>query len=196
MAKLSIVMRHDPPENNVVVDGLGRDGVEKAYEALRAALPDFFPGKTFTWQSGATVLVDPSVSIFGWPTISRTITQRFGENPDYYKQFGLDGHEGLDIGIISGTPVRAIGDGVVYSVESQHANRDGHVYGKQIRIDHSDGHKSIYAHLSKVFVKTGEFVRAGQMIANSGNTGNSTGPYLHLTIKLNGKFVDPLPLLG
>ncbi|MBI9044419.1 MAG: M23 family metallopeptidase [Anaerolineaceae bacterium] len=191
MATLSLVMKYDPPKNNIIVDGLDRDGVEAVYSALHAHNPELFPAKVFSWQQP----LQPDDAPFNWPTQSRYITQLFGANSQYYAKFGLSGHEGLDIGVRINSDVRAIGDGVVYSTKGQHENHGNHLYGKQVRIDHCNGYKSIYAYLSKARVRKGDKVSSGDLIAMSGNTGNSTGPHLHITIKHNGEFVDPLPLL-
>jgi murein DD-endopeptidase MepM/ murein hydrolase activator NlpD len=58
-------------------------------------------------------------------------------------------------------------------------------------IDHGDGVQTLYAHNSKILVKDGDYVTAGEGISLSGSTGNSTGPHLHFEIRVNGKTVDP-----
>ena len=102
------------------------------------------------------------------------ITQRFGENPEYYATYGLAGHEGVDFGAPVGTPVYAAHDGVASLI------RDHPVYGNYILLD-SDTVQTLYAHLSAA-LRTGA-VRAGDKIALSGNTGTSTGPHLHLGVR-------------
>ena len=67
--------------------------------------------------------------------------------------------------------------------------------GNYAVIDHGNGIESIYCHLSKFLVKTGEFVLAGGAIAVSGVSGTTTAPHLHFAIKAGGRYVDPLPLL-
>lgn len=111
-----------------------------------------------------------------WPVDSNVITQKFGNNFAYYSQFGLPGHEGLDHRGIIGANVYAISDGVVY------ANYFDGAYGRQIRLDHQNGIKSTYAHLEKSLVSVGQRVTAGQKIGEVGNTGNSSGSHLHLTL--------------
>ncbi|MBI3396106.1 MAG: peptidoglycan DD-metalloendopeptidase family protein, partial [Spirochaetia bacterium] len=83
------------------------------------------------------------------------------------------------------------------------ASRNGQVsfagylgsYGNAIVIEHEAGFKTLYAHLSKVYVKAGQFVTAGSIIGVSGNTGFSTGPHLHFEIIKNGVAVNPQAFL-
>lgn len=69
------------------------------------------------------------------------------------------------------------------------------VYGKTVMIDHGKGIQTLYAHNDRLLVKVGEQIAAGEQIALSGNTGNTTGPHLHFEIRLNGKVIDPLKYL-
>lgn len=94
-------------------------------------------------------------------------------------------HKGLDIAATIGTPIKAVADGkVTYS-----GTMGG--YGKLIIIDHGNGIETYYGHCSKLYAKVGEQVTAGDLIAEVGNTGNSTGPHLHFEIRQNGVYVNP-----
>lgn len=128
----------------------------------------------------------------------RVITQFFGENPDDYKHFKVDGvslrgHNGLDFGTPVGSIVDAVDDGTVV----ENANDPGG-YGNYIKLRHSWG-ESLYAHLSQTLVSVGEAVKKGENIGLSGNSGNSTGPHLHFAMRVNpfnradgwGGFTDP-----
>ena len=99
-------------------------------------------------------------------------------------------HSGIDIGVPIGTPVKAIADGTVTA-----ANGGMRGYGNGVFIDHGmiNGKRitSEYGHLSKFEVKVGDKVRQGQVIAESGNTGISSGPHLHITIRENNIPVNP-----
>lgn len=98
---------------------------------------------------------------------------------------GREFHSGIDIGISYGNVV-ATRAGTVTRASSFGG------YGNCIDISHGGGLSSRYAHLSKFKVKKGDKVSAGQIIAISGSTGNSTGPHLHFEIRENGKTVSPL----
>jgi murein DD-endopeptidase MepM/ murein hydrolase activator NlpD len=94
-------------------------------------------------------------------------------------------HEGLDFTANTGTPIRAAADGIVSSAEL------GGAYGKLVKIEHGGGLETRYAHASKIIVKVGERVTKGQIVAEVGSTGRSTGPHLHYEIRLNGAALDP-----
>jgi len=94
-------------------------------------------------------------------------------------------HEGLDFTAEHGTPIYAAAGGIVVSAEQTPD------YGKIVKIDHGSGLETRYAHASKLLVKAGERVRKGQVIAQVGSTGRSTGPHLHYEIRLAGNPLDP-----
>jgi hypothetical protein len=137
-----------------------------------------------------------------WPVDKHIINQPFGANPDFYAPFGLPGHEGVDLYAPFDANVYSAADGQVYRVE----NPPNHPYGLHIRIKHVAGHqvyRTIYAHLAKAYVSSGQWVKAGELIALADNSGNSFGSHLHLTLKIDGEqttgyppgIVDPLPYL-
>ena len=99
-------------------------------------------------------------------------------------------HSGIDIGVPIGTPVKAIADGTIIA-----ANGGMRGYGNGVFIDHGmiNGKHVVseYGHLSSFLVKVGEKVKQGQVIAKSGNTGISSGPHLHITIRENNIPVNP-----
>lgn len=105
------------------------------------------------------------------------ITQEFGKNPQIYKQFGLKGHNGLDIRAKSGTQLYAPIEGVV-SV----GNQGSKGYGKFIRI-RNNTNECILAHLSKIEVQDGQLISLGDPIGKSGNTGFSTAAHLHFGLR-------------
>ncbi|HET7560171.1 MAG TPA: M23 family metallopeptidase, partial [Limnochordia bacterium] len=95
-------------------------------------------------------------------------------------------HEGIDIAVNTGTPVRAAASGRVEVA--------GWVsgYGYAIYLDNGHGVGTRYGHNSRLLVRVGQRVERGQVIALSGNTGNSTGPHVHFEIRFNGRPVNPL----
>ncbi len=95
-------------------------------------------------------------------------------------------HYGQDITVSSGTNIYAPSDGVV-----KYAARQGG-FGKVIKLDHGYGYRTIFAHLSKFYVKWGQKVKRGDLIGKSGNTGRSAGPHLHYEVHRNGVPQNPL----
>ena len=113
--------------------------------------------------------------------IEGTITSRYGVSSRLRKST----HTGLDISAVTGTDIKVVADGTVIS-----AGYSGS-YGYLVKVDHGNGVETWYAHTSKMYVKKGDTVKAGDVIAGVGSTGNSTGPHLHLEIRVNGETVDP-----
>jgi len=95
-------------------------------------------------------------------------------------------HTGIDIAAPRGTPVYATADGYASSESG------GSGYGIVVIINHGYSYKTLYAHLSKKAVKTGQKVKRGQIIGYVGNTGLSLGPHLHYEVIKNGSFVNPV----
>lgn len=95
------------------------------------------------------------------------------------------GHNGLDFGVVVGTPVEATMDGKV-----TYAGWNNQGYGNLVIVENGD-YKTYYAHLSNIPVSVGDSVVAGSTIGLSGNTGNSTGPHLHYEVRKNNVPIDP-----
>jgi murein DD-endopeptidase MepM/ murein hydrolase activator NlpD len=98
----------------------------------------------------------------------------------------LRAHRGVDYAAPTGTPVRTVGDGVV-----EFAGRQGG-YGNVVTVRHANQHSTLYAHLSRIDVKTGQRVEQGQRIGAVGATGWATGPHLHFEFLVNGQHENPL----
>ncbi len=113
------------------------------------------------------------------------ITSRFGYRNLVVNGNDVSNHKGIDIGVRY-VAVYACGPGTV--ITSTYSSS----YGNYIVIDHGGGVSTLYAHLSKLGVKKGQEVSAGQNIGTSGNTGWSEGPHLHLELRINGAYKDPL----
>jgi murein DD-endopeptidase MepM/ murein hydrolase activator NlpD len=99
-------------------------------------------------------------------------------------------HTGVDLAVPEGTTIRSIIDGEVTNVFDGSGN-----IGEGVKILGADDREYIYGHMSDVDVKVGEKVHFGDVLGESGNTGNSTAPHLHFSVKEDGEFVDPSVLL-
>ncbi len=124
----------------------------------------------------------------GWPvegTITSTFGFRFGPRTGK-----LERHTGWDIAAASGTPVVASASGKVIAAGFSNVG-----YGLHVVLDHGNGLKTLYGHLSEIDVKLDDEVRLGAQIGLVGSTGNSTGPHLHYEVRLSDAPVDPGPFL-
>jgi murein DD-endopeptidase MepM/ murein hydrolase activator NlpD len=99
-------------------------------------------------------------------------------------------HAGLDFAAPPGTPILAAAGGVVSAAEFNPA------YGNMVVVDHGNGLQTVYAHASKLEVRSGDIVRKGQQIARVGSTGRSTGAHLHFEVHVNGVPQNPSRFLG
>ncbi|WP_306117837.1 MULTISPECIES: M23 family metallopeptidase [unclassified Roseitalea] len=122
------------------------------------------------------------------PVPGQAITSGFGKRRDPI--IGRSAfHAGIDFRAPTGTPIRATAAGKVVT-----AGRNGG-YGKMVEIDHGNGLTTRFAHMSRIDVKRGQRVVAGQKIGASGNTGRSTGPHLHYEVRAGERAVDPMRYL-
>jgi murein DD-endopeptidase MepM/ murein hydrolase activator NlpD len=131
----------------------------------------------------------PTPGGFVWP-LRGPITTYFGEPGSLWRR-GY--HPGLDIAGPMGSWIVAAGEGVVIEAESSGYNSG---YGSYVKIDHGGGVHTLYAHLSRVQVEVGDQVAAGDAVGTVGMTGFTTGPHLHLEVRVEGQIQDPLRWLS
>lgn len=135
--------------------------------------------------NGVKLVVDSTPTILpanGW------ISSYYGKRVSPFGR-GIVFHEGIDISLRPGTPIKATAGGVVVHSGWQQG------YGRLVVIDHGFGYKTKYAHNSVLKVKVGQRVKRGTVIALSGNSGDSTGPHCHYEILVGNKTVDPLKFM-
>lgn len=120
------------------------------------------------------------VSEFCMPTMGY-VTSPYGYRPRFRRM-----HKGIDLKVQIGDTIRAAFSGYVRLTNFE---RKG--YGNYVILSHNDGFETIYGHLSKFLVKSGQFVKVGTPIALGGNTGRSTGPHLHFETRYMGYAINP-----
>ena len=98
-------------------------------------------------------------------------------------------HQGIDLAAPTGTPVYATADGVVGRADWYSS------YGLYISVNHGAAMETRYAHLSRLAVTAGDFVKKGDVIGYVGSTGRSTGPHLHYEVRVEGVAVNPIPYM-
>jgi murein DD-endopeptidase MepM/ murein hydrolase activator NlpD len=121
---------------------------------------------------------------FRWPVKGRVIAG-FGPKPNGQQ------NDGINLAVPEGTPVKAAEDGVV-----AYAGNELKGYGNLVLVRHSNGYVTAYAHAKELMVKRGDHVKRGQVIANSGQTGNVDTPQLHFEVRKGPAPLDPMPLLS
>ena len=145
----------------------------------------FLEGKRFTPYQRLFFLDNA----FSLPLDTKIITSAFGfrESPLYgiWKQ-----HNGIDFRAKKGDSVYSCKNGTVSFVK-----KNDEIFGNYLIISHDSGITSVYAHLSKILVKTGEVVRGRQLIGYAGDTGKVTASHLHFEIRQGGRAIDPVKVL-
>jgi murein DD-endopeptidase MepM/ murein hydrolase activator NlpD len=134
----------------------------------------------------ALCLSSAACSLPRWP-VEAPLSSPYGLR---FMGFNPDIHKGVDIPVPVGTPVHAMKSGRVEFAGEMRG------YGNVIVLSHGSNVRSIYAHLSKISVKTGDRVKGRQEIALSGQSGNASGPHLHFEVERWGRQEDPVALLG
>ncbi|MCB2112443.1 MAG: M23 family metallopeptidase [Parvularculaceae bacterium] len=169
------------------IDGLDQSKVSGFTEAQLKKI-----GEDNAKKDAARKVSDPApfwAGGFSWPVTGR-ISGVFGS------QRILNGeakrpHSGVDVAAPAGAPVKAPADGIVRLAESNMYFEGGLVF-----IDHGQRLESAFLHLSRIDVKAGERVKAGQVIGAVGATGRATGPHMHWSLKWMGTLVDPALVAG
>lgn len=123
------------------------------------------------------------------PIRNTYITSGFGGRADPFDG-GSAFHKGVDFHANVGDPVMSVADGVV----SYAGVRGG--YGNVVEVDHGNGYVTRYAHNSRLVVRVGDLVRAGQQVAKAGSSGRSTGAHVHFEVWADGRVVNPRKFLG
>ncbi len=99
-------------------------------------------------------------------------------------------HPGVDIATGLGMPIHPIADGRV-----EETNHGFFGYGNNVVVSHINGLKSLYGHMDRIYVKTGQEVKSGDSLGTVGLTGRTSGPHTHLEITKDSKYIDPLTIL-
>ena len=134
-------------------------------------------------RSGTKVILSRGTGQFAWPARGGYVTSGYGS------RWGRL-HAGIDIAGVSDRTVVAADHGKVVR-----AGWHSGGYGNYVVIDHQNGYRTLYAHLSSISVRAGETVERGEAIGVMGSTGHSTGVHLHFEVHRHGRTVNPLPFV-
>jgi lipoprotein NlpD len=173
------------PDRNLSneTDGLAREATasvtdEKATEPSSASAARTTGPK----EKRAPVIVGRTDGVLSWP-LRGVIYARFGSK-------GKEPHDGIDLAAPAGTPVKTASPGTVMFSGEQKG------YGLIVIVEHANQLITLYAHNRDLRVKTGQQVRAGQVVSTVGDSGRTSGPHLHFEVRQNGIPKDPLLFLG
>ena len=166
------------------------NGTELSYRILCGGPAPTYGSEFDIWSDGLPLSDAPFIGADGfcspigesWRSV---VTSEFGWRKDPFTGKGA-GHTGIDLGMPKGTPIRAALTGTVYLVRYSTTG-----YGYHVMIDHGGGFVTLYAHCSKLLVAEGQQVQAGDIIAEVGSTGRSTGNHLHFEVRINGEKQNP-----
>lgn len=198
LASLAGIKRQDIGPEATVKDGRGGpavqpsplspDDLQKAVEALSRQVE----AKTDVMSLMEAQLLAERIRKNQLPTSlpldSTWIASSFGWRVDPFTG-EADMHPGVDFPAETGTPIKSAAAGVVINVQSHSS------YGNYVDVDHGDDFVTRYAHCSKILVQPGALVKRGQVIAEVGTTGRSTGPHLHFEVRVRGAPQNPNPFL-
>lgn len=154
--------------------------VSKLYEAPRTTTT-YIASSVSSGSVSGTSSKKVNIGISLIRPISGIITSRFGNR----ESIRSHAHRGLDIAAPTGTPIKAAAGGTVTTAGYNSS------YGNMIIISHGNGVQTVYGHCSQLSVSAGQKVTQGQTIGKVGSTGNSTGPHLHLEVRVNGVLQNP-----
>ncbi len=164
---------------------------EAEYQRLvkeRAAQKATLTKEIFEYESKLKYVLDPSSipskgsTPFVWPLDNIFITQQFGVTNASGRLYASGSHNGTDFRALTGTPIKAMGNGVVIGAGDTDLTCKGASFGRWTLIKYDSNLSAIFAHMSVVSVKEGDRVTTGQVVGYSGNTGYSTGPHLHVSV--------------
>lgn len=140
-------------------------------------------GKAADSQVASIAPAETGIGKFRWP-VTGAVIAAFGANVDGQR------NDGIDISVPEGTPVKAAENGVVI-----YAGNGLEKLGNTVLIRHADGKVTVYAHLKSIGVNRGDKVTRGQVVADSGMTGNASRPKLHFEVRKNSSPVNPMSFL-
>jgi murein DD-endopeptidase MepM/ murein hydrolase activator NlpD len=172
------------PDKPKVLAATGRKTTAVSLKKPPAASKPMLTAASVAVGGTASLKPGDTSPVFSWPAHG-PITTRFGVEVDDRKS------NGIEIAVPEGTPIKAANDGVVV-----YAGSTLETYGNLVLLRHADDYVSVYAHAKTLRVKGGDKVKRGDIIGESGQTGDAKEPQLYFEVRKSSVPVDPLPLLG
>ncbi|MCC6323732.1 peptidoglycan DD-metalloendopeptidase family protein [Candidatus Nomurabacteria bacterium] len=175
-------------KDRILKETKNKESEYKKMLALQQQKRDAFEKEISDYEVQLKFLLNPKLlpsagsGALAWPLSKIYITQLFGKTSSSGRLYASGSHSGVDFRASIGTPVMAMGTGKVLGVGNTDAFCKGASFGKWVFIQYNNGLSTTFGHLSSIIAKVGDEVKAGDIVALSGNTGHSTGPHLHVTV--------------
>ncbi|NTV22171.1 MAG: peptidoglycan DD-metalloendopeptidase family protein [Candidatus Yonathbacteria bacterium] len=190
LADQKTIVDQNRAEKNALLQQTKKE--ESTYQtklAEKQRLKEEFEKEILAYESQIKIAVDPNTfpavgsGVLAWPVDVIRITQYFGSTA-FARSGAYNGkdHNGIDLGMSVGTPLKASLSGTVWATGNTDAYPGCYSYGKWVLLKHHNGLTTLYAHMSLIKVAAGQAVSTGDIIGYSGNTGYSTGPHLHYSV--------------
>lgn len=188
--KKSAVEANKSEKNRILAETKNKESEYKKLINEKLAKKAAFEQEMLQYESEIKKIIDPKSipkshsGVLAWP-VTGPMTQEFGMTDfaaAHSRLYNGNGHNGIDIGIPIGTPIKSALDGTVLGSGNTDTVCPGASYGKWVLIKHNNGLTTLYAHLSVIKVTAGQNVSTGEVIGLSGVTGFATGPHLHFTV--------------
>ena len=155
--------------------------------AILLSISCFSPRAASADDRSMSASAHPSMA-FVYPIMGPEVSSDYGMRVHPIRRL-LKHHDGIDLAVPEGTPIRSIAEGIVVYADPHGG------YGQFIAVRHRDGYTSHYGHCRSLHVSPGQRVKAGEIIGTVGSTGLSTGPHLHFEVRVNGEPKDPQDIL-
>ncbi|MBC7981754.1 peptidoglycan DD-metalloendopeptidase family protein, partial [Candidatus Parcubacteria bacterium] len=189
LADKKVLVEHNKKEKSTLLTQTkSKEAEYKNILAAKAAERAAFEKELFEYELQLQKVIDTTKiapagkGVFAWPVDMVRVTQYFGRTADAKRLYTSGTHNGIDLGVPRGTPIKASLTGVVTAIGNTDEQASCYSYGKWALIKHNNGLSTLYAHLDLHKVSPGETVATGQVIGYSGMTGYATGPHLHFTV--------------
>lgn len=178
-------------KDTLLANTKNQESVYRSLLADRLAKKQKVEGEIAQAEAALRTIIDPSQipktgkGVLAWPVTQVIITQYFGNTAfaaQHTQVYNGRGHNGIDLGVPIGTPIKSAADGVVVGAGDTDLTCQGASYGRWVLVKHNNGLSTLYAHLSLIKVREGQSVARGELLGYSGNTGYSTGPHLHFSL--------------
>ncbi len=173
-------------KNTLLSETKNKEAAYKKMIAENAARKAQFEKDIAEYEAQLKFILDPKslpgAGALSWPLDKVVITQLFGATVDAKRLYASGTHNGIDLGISVGTPVKSMADGVVLDTGNTDLTCRGTSFGNWVTIKYSNGLASTFGHLSVIKVSAGQAVRRGDVVGYSGSSGYATGPHLHVSV--------------